>query len=102
MKEFKIKEKPEMEFRFKDISPVKLMSLQLCIDFDDFDKTSKLFSFILENTQSNIAGTWTDVKMKDREVYLPQGIDKEVNALMEICTTFLNEVIKPVFTRSRG
>ena len=98
MKEFKIKEKPEMEFRFKDISPVKLMSLQLCIDFDDFDKTSKLFSFILENTP----GTWTDVKMKDREVYLPQGIDKEVNALMEICTTFLNEVIKPVFTKSRG
>lgn len=102
MKEFTIDSKPEMQFRFKDISPVKILALQTCIDFNDFEKTSKLFAFILENTQVSISGTWTDVKVKDREVYFPQGIEKEVPVLMDICTKFLNEVIKPTFTKSRG
>lgn len=102
MKEFTIDLKPEMQFRFKDISPVKMLALQTSIDFNDFDKTTELFSFILENTQSNISGIWTDVKLKDREVYLPQGIENELNVLMEICTKFLNEVLKPVFMKSRG
>lgn len=102
MKDFIIESKPEIQFRFKDISPIKMLALQTCIDFNDFEKTSKLFSFILENTQSNISGTWTDVKVKDREVYFPQGIEKDISLLMEICTKFLNEVVKPVFTKSRG
>lgn len=102
MKEFKLTTKPEIELRFKDISPVKLLALQMSIDFNNFDKTSDLFSFILENTEVNIAGTWTSVKIKDRDVYFPQGIEQEIDVLMDICITFLNEVIKPVFQKSRG
>lgn len=99
--EFSIESLPETQFRFKTISPVKLLSIQMIVDFDNFDKTTKLFSFILENTEVNIAGTWTNVKMKDRDVYMPQGIDKNLTALMQICTTFMNDVIKPVFQKSR-
>ena len=102
MIEFKTESRPEIELRFKDISPIKMLALQTSIDFNDFDKTAKLFSFILENTQTNISGTWTDLKLKDREVYLPQGIEKDLPFLMEVCTKFLNDVVKPIFTKSRG
>lgn len=102
MKEFAIKSKPESQYRFRDISPVKLLALQTTIDFDNIDKMEKLYAFILENTEVNIAGTWTQVKEKNRDVYYPVGFEKEVDAMLEICVTFLNEVLKPVFMKSRG
>ena len=102
MKEFTIKSKPETQFRFKDISPVKMLALQTSIDFDDMDKTEKLYSFILENTEVNISGTWTQVKANKRDVYFPVGFEKELDAMMEIAVIFLNEVVKPVFQKSRG
>ena len=109
MKEFTIKSKPEMQFRFKDISPVKMLALQTSIDFDDMDKTEKLYSFILENTEVNISGTWTQVKANKRDVYFPvmssemsKKMEKELDAMMEISVVFLNEVVKPVFQKSRG
>lgn len=102
MKEFRIESKPESEYRFKDISPVKLLALQTCIDFNDMSKTEKLYSFILESTEVKIANTWTPVKEAGREVYYPVGFDKDVNAMMEICMAFLEDVIKPVFQKSRG
>lgn len=102
MKEFTIKSKPEFQYRFRDISPVKMLAMQTSIDFDNMDKMEKLYGFILENTEVNIAGTWTQVKEKNRDVYYPIGFEKEVNAMFEICMTFLNEVLKPVFMKSRG
>ena len=100
MIEFVIENKPTLQFRFKDISPIKMLALQTTINFDDFDKTSNLFSFILENTEVNINGSWQPVKMSNREVYLPIGIEKELNTLMEICLKFINDVIKPLFKKS--
>lgn len=102
MKEFTIKKKPDTQFRFRQISPVKMLSLQTCIDFDDMSKTEHLFGFILENTEVNIAGTWVAVKEQGRDVYFPKGIENELDILMEICTIFLNDVLKPIFTKSRG
>ena len=102
MKEFTIKSKPDTQYRFKDISPVKMLALQTTMDFDNVDKMEKLYGFILENTEVNIMGTWTQVKEKNREVYYPIGFEKEVESMLEICVTFLNEVLKPVFMKSRG
>lgn len=102
MIEFTIKSKPESQYRFKDISPVKMLALQTSIDFDDMSKMEKLYSFILENTEVNISGTWTQVKEKNRDIYYPIGFEKELDSMMEICIYFLNEVLKPVFMKSRG
>ena len=102
MLEFKTKAKPDAQFRFKDISPVKMLALQTSIDFDDIEKMEKMYGFILENTETCIAGTWTPVKEKGRDVYYPVGFEKELDVMMEICMTFFNEVLKPVFTKSRG
>lgn len=101
MKEFTLDCKPDLQFRFKNIKPTELLALQMTINFNDFEKTTKLFEFILENTEVLIAQTWLNVKEKGRDVYLPVGIENELNVLMDISTKFLTDVVKPVFQKSR-
>lgn len=101
MKEFTLTEKPELQLRYKQISPIKLLGLQSTINFDDVNKASSFFQFVLENTEVNISGTWLPVKEKDREVYYPQGIEEDLTFLLSICTNFIKEVLQPTFTKSR-
>lgn len=98
---FTIKAKPDLKFRNKELSPLKVLALQTQIDFGNMEKVEGLFSFILENTEvSNNGYDWVPVKEKGREIYYPSGIEKNLNNLNEIVLAFLNEVIKPLFTES--
>ena len=99
--EFTVQSKPELMFRFKQISPVKLLAIQSIVDFNNFEKSEKLYSFILENTEVNVAGTWLNVKEKGRDVYFPQGIEKEMQVFMDIAVQFVKDVITPVFQKSK-
>ena len=99
--EFNVASKPELTFRFKKISPVKLLAMQSIVDFNDFEKSEKLYSFILENTEVNVSGTWLNVKEKGRDVYFPQGIESEMQVLMDIAVQFVKDVITPVFQKSK-
>lgn len=87
-------------FRFKKISPVKILSLQMVSDFNSLIKTEEMFSFILENTEVQVKDTWFPVK--EKENYMPVGIDNDISALTEIITHFFNDILKPVFTKSEG
>lgn len=98
-REFRLKSRAEA-FKFKKMSPVTLLSLQMQIDLNDMEKNEKTFSTILENTQVKIGGTWVPVKEKNMEVYYPVGIEDSMNALQEIIFKFFEEVLKPVFQKS--
>lgn len=98
-KEFKIEGRAET-FKFKKMSPVTLLSLQMQIDLNDMEKNEKTFSIILENTQVKIGGTWVPVKEKKMEVYYPVGIENDMTALQEILFKFFEDVLKPVFQKS--
>lgn len=98
---FTIKSKPDLKFRNKELSPLKVLALQTQIDFSNMGKVEELFSFILENTEVSVNGyDWIPVKEKGREIYYPSGIEKNLNNLNEIVLAFLNEIIKPLFTES--
>ena len=98
---FTIKNRTDLKFRNKELSPLKVLALQTQIDFGNMEKVEGLFSFILENTEVSVNGyDWVPVKEKGREIYYPSGIEKNLNNLNEIVLTFLNEVIKPLFTES--
>lgn len=98
---FTIKNRPDLKFRNKELSPLKVLALQTQIDFGNMEKVEGLFSFILENTEVSVNGyDWVPVKEKGREIYYPSDIEKNLNNLNEIVLTFLNEVIKPLFTES--
>lgn len=98
--EFTIKEREDLQFRTKDVSPIKMLALQTILDFNDFKKTEELFTFILENIEVKIKDSWMPVKEKGRDVYFPIGIEKEMTTLMAITTYYLNNVVTPLFTQS--
>lgn len=98
MKEFTINSLKEYTFRVSKISPVTFLALQTQIDFSDLKATETLFNFILEHIEVNINDRW--FKVKDGDTYMPMGIEEQLNCLNEIVMYFLNNVYKPVFTKS--
>ena len=98
--EFKLTERPDLQFRTKDVSPVKMLALQTILDFNNFEKTEALFTFILENVEVRIKDSWMPVKEKGRDLYYPVGIEKDMKTLMALSTYYLNYVVSPLFTQS--
>ena len=100
MIEFTLTERPDLQFRTKDVSPIKMLALQTILDFNNFEKTEALFTFILENVEVKIKDSWMSVKEKGRDVYYPIGIEKDMKTLMALSTYYLNNVVSPLFTQS--
>lgn len=91
----------KFDFRFRKISPIDILSLQTQIDLENMEKTKKLFSFILENTEvTNNGDLWVNVKEKKVDEYHPEGMEFNLKAMNEICIKFINDIIKPVFIES--
>lgn len=95
--EFTIKSRPDNNFRIGTIKPTEILALSMTVDLDDYKKSQELFTFALEHTEVKMGDNWTPVKAKDREVYMPMGIEKEIISLREIIEVFLNEVIAKAF-----
>lgn len=98
--EFTIKSKPNLKFRNSTLKATELLALQTQISFDNINQTETLFNYILEHVEVEIAGTWCKLKEKNREIYYPIGIENEIQALNEIIIYFLNDILKPIFTKS--
>ena len=98
MIEFTINSKPNLTFRTKDINGLELLALRSCIDFDNLNKTVKLYGYILEHVEVKAGDVWMTVK--DGETYLPIGIDKELDSLEELINFFMKEFILKTFQKS--
>lgn len=90
----------EAEFRFKKISPVKILSLSTELGKQNLVSNEEVFTIILENTEVNILGQWAPVKEKDKEVYWPANIEENPSMLQDIITKFIRTVLLPVFQKS--
>lgn len=98
--EFRIKSLPDKLFRVANISPIDLLAISSQIDFDNLKKTKELITFALENVEVNECGSWVNVKAKDREVYFPLGIEKNLIAMNEIFNYVTENVIIKAFQPS--
>ncbi len=97
--EFNIEGRNE-SFRFAYISPVELLALSTQLDLENFEKTVVVFKFAVEHIEVLMGDKWVPVKTKNKEVYMPFGIDKDMNALDALCTHFIEEVMGPAFQKS--
>lgn len=98
-KTFKIDEL-DLEFRFKKISPVKILSLSTELGKQNIVSNEEVFTIILENTEVDILGQWLPVKEKAKEVYWPANIEENPSMLQDIITKFIRTVLLPVFQKS--
>ncbi len=100
-KTFKIDSRKDLEFRVGKISSLEMLTLQTQIDFKSMQQTETLFAFILEHTEVNLNGVWVSVKEKGRDVYMPLDLEEDLMSLQEIVVYFLNDVMKPIFKKSK-
>lgn len=100
-KTFKIKSRNDLEFRVGKISSVEMLTLQTQINFKSIQQTETVFTFILEHIEVNINGVWTNVKEKGRDIYVPFDLEENLVSLQELVVYFLNDVMKPIFKKSK-
>lgn len=100
-KTFKSEIEPKLEFRFKKISPVKLLSIATqFVGSKDMASTEQIFTFALENTEVKVLDQWLPVKETNKEVYWPADIEDKIQVLQEVVAHFVTDVLAMVFTKS--
>lgn len=99
-KEFTIQSCKDLTFRLAKFSIIELLAIKTMIDFNDFNKTKMLFEFALTHIEVKIENSWFLVKAANKEFYTPATIETNIQALEELVSWFLNNVIKPTFTKS--
>ena len=98
--EFKIKSRPELEFRVGKISAIDMLALQIQTNFEDMKQTKEVFTFILEHIEVKLLEKWVNVKVQGREIYMPENLEEDLRALQELYTYFLVNILKPLFVKS--
>lgn len=88
------------DFRIAQMPATEIMALRAIVDFDEFEKTAKLFKYALEHIELRAADEWIPVKEKDEDVYYPKGIDEDVESMDALLQQFMSQVIKPLFPKS--
>lgn len=97
---FKIEALPDYEFEFDYISPIDLLALTTQLNLEEFKPTKLTYTFALEHIKVKVGEAWLPVKVADREVYMPSGIETNLIAISQLCNYFLNEVLAKAFTKS--
>lgn len=97
--EFKIDSRPDLEFRTAFKSSLEILSFQMTASFDDADKMSKTFDWLLRRVEVKIAGQWVPVK-EGGNVYNPAVLEDDLTALQQIISEMLS-FVKDVFQKSR-
>lgn len=99
-KEFTIESLENETFRVADIDPVEMLAIYPQMDFENFTMTKVLYTFCLENSEVKVGEKWLPVKVRNKKIYSPIGIEKNIVALQDICNYMISEVIVKVFTNS--
>lgn len=97
--EFKIKSRNEV-FRIKQMNAIETLALNTQISFQNIEKTTQLFNIVLERIEVRCGNDWLPVKEKGHDIFYPAGIENDVHAIDELITYFMNEYLKPIFTKS--
>ena len=91
----------ERIFKFDKVSPVKLSAIMMSLDLDNPVKSEALVNLAVENCKVKMDDNkWAPVKMQGREVYMPIGIENDINAFLGITKEFLDEKVTDSFMKS--
>lgn len=99
--EFEVSGYPKAVFRFKQVKGIQLFALKIT----QWESSKNLYDFnvfytdfVLSNTEVRLGEKW--VSVKDKDSYLPTGIEEDGTSIMEIVSRFNTEVLNPFFLKS--
>lgn len=99
MNEFKIKSST-FDFRVKNMNAIEILAMRTQLNNKTLDDAIKSFKSILECIEVKCDVTWIPAKMKDREVYFPDGLENDINVVNELLEYFMGTYLKSVFQKS--
>lgn len=99
-KEFEVPQYKNLKFRFTYMSPMDICVFASNFNLENYKTSRAMFDYAVEHTEVCLNNEWVKVKQKDRDVYMPTGIEDNVSALLKIVDTFVEKYIMPVFTSS--
>lgn len=88
-------------YRVKKMNAIELMALRSQIDFDNYDSVVKMYETLLEKIEVEINEKWLPVKTIGTNIYLPQGVEDDVEVVEQLIS-FILEHIKSVFMKSNA
>lgn len=84
------------EYRIKKMNAIQTLAIQTQISFDNVDTTEKCYNTILEMLEVKFSeDKWLPVKEKDKQIYLPTGIEdniESIEALIKYGLSYLKDV----------
>lgn len=97
-KEFTIETRKDNLFRIAKIEPTEILALGMTMDFNEFKQTVDTMNYALEHIEVKMGDNmWTVVKQKNRNVYMPMGIEDDLKSLNQLIQYFIEEVLSKVF-----
>ena len=88
-------------FRIKKMNAIEALALQTSSSMKSVDATQSFFNECLERIEVKATDDkWLPVKQKGRNVYLPDGIENDGDAIKELIEMFMREFAKPFFKKS--
>lgn len=99
LKEFTVSNRKEL-FRIGKITPIELLSISAVMDLEKLTQVTEFITFALEHVEVQMGEKWLPLKTKDKEIYMPIGIEEDILSLNEIVAFVLKEVIEKAFTKS--
>lgn len=99
MNEFKIKSS-DFDFRVKKMNAIEVLAVRSNINNKTVEASMKSFKAILECIEVRCDDSWIPAKMQGREVYFPDGLENDVNAVNELLGYFMGTYLKSVFQKS--
>lgn len=98
---FTIDARPNLQMKFCNLTATQVLSFNTTVNYDTFEQSEKAFNFVFEHTMVNLNNQWIYLKEPSHDVYFPVDIENDLNSLQQIFITFINLVIKPLFTQSK-
>lgn len=88
------------EFRVKKMNAIEALALKMSSNLKTVESAQTFFNAALERLEVNAGEQWLPVKQKDRDVFLPDGIQNDIDAVQELVEFFLKEFMQPFFSSS--
>lgn len=88
-------------YRIRKMNAIEALALQTSSSMKSVDATQAFFNECLERIEVKVTDDkWLPVKQKGRNVYLPDGIENDGDAIKELIEMFMREFAKPFFKKS--
>lgn len=88
------------DFRIRKMNAIEALALRTASNLKDVEGATKFFNEVLERIEIKVGEQWLPVKQKGRDVFLPDGIENDADAIQTLVEYFMKSFMQPFFSNS--